>query len=299
MPSNNLPKAIETKKDIKKLIIISGEGNLVHNIISLCKKKNIEVFLFPLTKNENWDVEEDKIFKRENIVDFIKKNNLTDIIACGKSSRDFLNLWTFIREFKIISPTKNGLKNLYTVASFIYNIPKTKYKGDNSLLSSMIASLENAFECKIHCINNLFPELVAAEGDFALKKTPKSFCKDIEFGIKVTKTIGNLDIGQSIIIQNRNVIGVEAVEGTDNLLLRCKELLSKKHKPGILLKIKKPSQDPRVDLPAIGPKTIENAYNAGLAGIVIEANNTLIADKEEVIKKLNEYKMFALSKKIL
>ena len=117
--------------------------------------------------------------------------------------------------------------------------------------------------------------------------------KDVSFGISVAKTIGDLDIGQAVVIQQGIVLGVEAAEGTKSLLCRCNRL-SKKGEKGVLVKIKKPHQDARVDLPAIGPQTVLQANEAGLGGIAVEAGSSLIIQREEVIRLADDFAIFVL-----
>lgn len=289
--SNNL------EKDIKKITIIAGNGNLVSNIIDLCQKKNIEVFLIPLISGKEWGPIPKKIYKYGSYEKFLKYHKCYDSITCGGLPRHNLMPKYIIKKSFSNFSKKISIRNFILSLQLILYLSTTKHKGDDSMLSRIISFLEKK-GLRMHSINKLFPELTACEGNLGAVKMPRSFKEDIDFGIKVAKTIGNLDIGQSVIIQKMNVVGVEAIEGTDKLLLRCKDLMNKEQRKGILVKIKKPVQDSRMDLPAIGIKTIENAHNCGLAGIVLDVGNTLIIDKKEVIKKLNEYKMFAYGVKV-
>jgi DUF1009 family protein len=90
-----------------------------------------------------------------------------------------------------------------------------------------------------------------------------------------------MDVGQAVVVQQGVVLGVEAIEGTDALLERC-GALRRDGPGGVLVKIKKPQQDPRLDLPTIGVTTVEHASAAGLRGIAVEAGGSLIVDREHV-----------------
>ena len=116
---------------------------------------------------------------------------------------------------------------------------------------------------------------------------------DIEFGLKVSQEIGALDIGQSVIVQNGMIVGVEAVEGTDALIDRC-AALQQKGRGGILVKTRKPQQDKALDMPTIGVQTIMNAHKAGLAGIVLHADNVIGIDIKTVAKYADKYKLFVI-----
>ena len=133
--------------------------------------------------------------------------------------------------------------------------------------------------------------LLAPHGIIGRQKPSKHALKDIEYGKTIAHGIGALDIGQSIIVQDGVVLGVEAVEGTDQLIERCQALQSK-GKGAVLVKMKKPNQDARIDMPTIGVQTIINIAEAGFAGIAVEAGGTLVIDREAVIKEANQRKVF-------
>jgi DUF1009 family protein len=113
------------------------------------------------------------------------------------------------------------------------------------------------------------------------------------------RDIGRLDIGQGLIICNGQVIGVEALEGTDALISRCGELLAARGETyrGVLVKIKKPSQESRVDLPSIGPKTIANLQQWGFAGVAVEASGSLIIGRVQTVELADSHKMFIMGVK--
>jgi DUF1009 family protein len=104
---------------------------------------------------------------------------------------------------------------------------------------------------------------------------------DIGRGIEILTALGSLDIGQAVVIQQGVVLGIEAVEGTDRLMERCKDL-HREGRGGVLVKMPKPGQESRVDAPTIGSRTVERAHRAGLAGIAVEAGGTIVLDREAV-----------------
>ena len=106
---------------------------------------------------------------------------------------------------------------------------------------------------------------------------------DIRRGLDVVQQIGRLDIGQAAIVQNGFVIGVEGAEGTDRLIQRCAEFVNPDLPGGVLVKAAKPTQDRRVDLPAVGLSTIEHVVAAGLRGIAVETDRALVVDREDMV----------------
>ena len=105
---------------------------------------------------------------------------------------------------------------------------------------------------------------------------------DIQRGLVVAKALGAVDVGQAVVVQQGFVLGVEAVEGTDALIARC-GALRRGGDGGVLVKIAKPGQDHRVDLPTIGVATVTNCVAAGLRGIAVEAGACLVVDLPAVV----------------
>ncbi len=117
---------------------------------------------------------------------------------------------------------------------------------------------------------------------------------DIAHGIKVAKILGAMDIGQAVIVQQGLVLGVEAIEGTDALIVRAGPL--RRDGPGgVLVKIAKPQQDRRIDLPTIGPETVERVAAAGLRGIAVHAGNTLLLDRDALIAAADAAGLFIIA----
>ena len=108
-------------------------------------------------------------------------------------------------------------------------------------------------------------------------------CSDIEFGWRIAKEMGRLDIGQSIAVKEQEVIAVEAIEGTDRMIERAGQLC--RHGGWTLIKVAKPDQDLRFDVPTVGPDTIENLHSQrGGKALVVEAGKTLVVDREQLVE---------------
>ncbi len=114
---------------------------------------------------------------------------------------------------------------------------------------------------------------------------------DIARGLRVARTLGALDVGQAVIVQQGLVLGVEAIEGTDELLRRC-ATLRREGVGGVLVKVEKPGQEPRADRPTIGLRTVLLAAETGLRGIAVEANATIVLDRDEVVRTADRAGLF-------
>jgi DUF1009 family protein len=116
---------------------------------------------------------------------------------------------------------------------------------------------------------------------------------DIEHGMRVAHALGAVDIGQAVIVQQGLVLGVEAAEGTDELLRRC-AALRRDGPGGVLVKMAKPGQERRADRPTIGPRTVALAAASGLRGIAAEAGMALVIDRAELVRVADQAGFFLI-----
>ncbi|MFY7961096.1 MAG: LpxI family protein [Elsteraceae bacterium] len=166
------------------------------------------------------------------------------------------------------------------------------FMGDDGLLRNLAAEFErDGFQ--IVAIQTVLPEALAPEGCWTEAKPSEHDALDIQRGVAVASALGAVDVGQGAIVQQGLVLTVEAIEGTDAMIDRAKTL----RRPGgggVLVKLAKPGQDDRLDLPTIGPVTLRNARDAGLVGIAVEAGRSLIVDRETVIAEANAAGLFVV-----
>jgi len=109
--------------------------------------------------------------------------------------------------------------------------------------------------------------------------------QDIEFGLLIAKELGRLDIGQTVVVKNRAVMALEAIEGTDACIIRGGKLANG---GAVVAKVAKPQQDNRFDVPTVGYKTIESMIEAGATALAIEADKTLLVERDKVIALAEE-----------
>lgn len=156
-------------------------------------------------------------------------------------------------------------------------------KQDDAILRTVADYLEeeniHIRESTLYLSHLLFPQ-----GVLTRKRPNEEQIKDIEFGWKNARAIGSLDIGQCVVVRNCSVVAVEAIEGTDATILRGGQLAKEK---AVVVKVKKPGQDFRFDLPATGLTTIENLKSVNGSVLAVEAGQALLFDQERVIEKAN------------
>lgn len=170
-------------------------------------------------------------------------------------------------------------------------------RGDDGLLKVLTRGLEKRGITVVGA-HQIVPDLAAAEGTLTAAGPKQSDWRDIEAGRAAAKAIGALDIGQAAVAIGGRVIALEGIEGTKGLLERTRELrghgrLAGKTR-GVLVKCAKPGQELRVDLPSIGPQTVEAAHAAGLAGIAVEAGRSLILEGPTTLSRANELGLFII-----
>jgi hypothetical protein len=181
-----------------------------------------------------------------------------------------------IRKTRLFS----GLPDLRAAAL----LARMLYKKDDSILRAVAAELESegitVRESTLYLDN-----LLAPAGVLTRRKPSKDEQKDIAFGWEMAKEIGRLDIGQTVVIKDRAVLAVEAIEGTDEAILRGGRLCGR---DAVVVKICKPQQDLRFDLPAIGMQTIRTMKEVKAGCLAVEAGKAIIFDRESVIAEADE-----------
>lgn len=169
--------------------------------------------------------------------------------------------------------------------------------GDNELLSSIVTFLEEE-GFRVAGAEEVVRELLTPEGMIGSIYPDKRAQTDIETGARIARAIGALDIGQAVMVQNGIILGVEAAEGTDGLIRRCAPL-KLEEKGGVLVKVKKPQQERRVDLPTIGVETVERLAEQGFSGVAVEAGASLILNRREVARRADALGVFVIGFSIL
>ncbi len=177
----------------------------------------------------------------------------------------------------------------FTIYMFMSHfLLRTKDCKDDSLLLTVV----DAFERKgIHLLpgTDFAPELLVQRQILTRRGPDSAQWKDICFGWKLAREMGRLDIGQSVSVKNQAVLAVEAIEGTDEAIRRAGQLCGRNG--FTVVKVAKPHQDMRFDVPTFGPGTIETMVEAGARVLAIEAQKTIFIDKDTVIDMANKNKI--------
>ena len=208
------------------------------------------------------------IGKLGKIINTLKKNQVTKVTMIGKVTKEILySEGAIIPDFRAIK--------------LLTSLPDRK---DDTIMNAIVKELE---EEKMEVMDQtlLIQPLLPAPGVLSKRKPTAEELEDIEFGFQVAKEIGRLDIGQTVVVKNKAVMAVEAIEGTDACILRGGTL----GKGVIVAKTAKPAQDNRFDIPCVGVQTIAAMIEAEASVLVMQAEKTLFVDQTSVLKLANEH----------
>lgn len=269
-----------------RLTVIAGRGDLPKHVVEAAKESEtlssvvaLQGFAdaddYPLSKSY-------RLGEFGGIIKHLKKQKVSHVCFCGNVDRpDF-------------SSVKPDLKAMFYLPGTI----RAAKKGDDALLRHLMGLFEKeGFE--VISPQEVCKPLLLPEGALGKHSLTDEHREDALGACHIAQSIGALDIGQGAVVAQGVTLAVEAQEGTDSMLMRCSALPqalrgTEDARVGVLAKMIKPSQDQRVDLPVIGPATIDNAAAAGLAGIVAEANGALVLHRDLVIEKADQLGLFVL-----
>ena len=264
---------------MSKIGIIAGGGKLPILIGESLIKAGKSVIFFciePYVKKRDYKKFVCVFVKLElisKILKLLKMHEIQKIIMAGNVKR----------------PSLKDIKFDYKTLKFIKEYA-LQPKGDDKLLLSIVEFIEKEGFCFINWKEEV-KDLFVKEDNLSKKKPNKISLENLNKGLQVYKTLGKIDLSQSIIIQNNIVLGIEASEGTDELIKRCYKY-KKKGDRGILIKLSKYNQDNRFDLPVIGMKTFKLLKKYNYEGIFVEKEKLIILEKEKIIKFCNDNSLF-------
>lgn len=267
-------------KKIDSVAILAGKGWLPRHVYTSCLEKDIKCEVIGLEGQISEELFEDvkyDVFPLHAVSKILKKIRSLDIkhiVLAGAVKRTIVT--------KLLLDTK-GPKLLAMIMKAGIS--------DNTILSTVLEFLEKEGFI-IVSPEQIADSLIVKKGHLTDMKPDKGAVADIKKGISILKAIANFDVGQALVIQNGLVLGVEAAEGTDELIKRCGKIQQKDDERCVLVKACKPMQDRRVDLPCIGAHTIIHLKENNFKGIAIEAGSALILDKETTMNEANKLGIF-------
>ncbi len=263
-----------------KLGIIAGGGNLPSILIEQCEQQKRAFVIVALKGHAEPKIVANRphlwvrLGAAGEAVKYLQDHNVSDLSLVGTVSKPSIadlrpDFWTA----------------KFLAASGAYN------KGDDGLLQALINHLEETEGFRVAGIDDLVPDLIAACECMTELSPSERDMTDIQVGIAAAKDQGRRDIGQGVVVSDGSILASEDRAGTDAMLSGLKPGDQRR---GILVKMLKPGQERRADLPSIGPDTISIANSAGLRGVAVEAGSALIIDRENMIAAANASGMFVI-----
>jgi UDP-2,3-diacylglucosamine hydrolase len=268
--------------NLSTLGIIAGGGRLPLQLVEACQATGRPFFV--LAFDESADIAAISHVPHAVVrlgavgeaLNYLRGADVAEVVMAGKVKRP---------SFSGLRPDRVGTRLLSRMGGAFFS-------GDDALLSAIVGFLEEE-GFSVLGSDDVLGGLVTPAGLLGKIHPDQRSRSDIAYGMKVIKALGALDIGQAVIVEHGYVLGVEAAEGTDALIERCAPL-RREDKGGVLIKAHKPSQETRVDLPAIGPNTVDAIHRSGFAGIAVEAGGSLLLDKDTIIAKADALGIFVM-----
>jgi DUF1009 family protein len=253
-----------------KLGIVAGGGNVPRSLIAACQKLGRPFYVVCLEGQADQDLAANlphiwlPLGAASKLKALVTEQNITELVMIGRVRR----------------PSMLEIKPDWLALKVLTKIGMTML-GDDALLSAIGKAMEDE-GIKVISAQDIFADVLTPTGQLGSIAPDTEAQRDIARGLEVATALGRLDIGQSVVVQQGMILGVEAIEGTDALIARCGPL-RRQGVGGVLVKIAKPQQDNRYDLPTVGPDTIAALIAAGLRGVVLEAGRSLLVDRERAI----------------
>ncbi len=197
-----------------------------------------------------------------DIIATLKSYRVTEALMVGKVPKSLLYK-------KKVTPDIRAMKLLFSL----------KERSDDALLRALAGELEKE-GIRLLDTASFSPHLLTPEGVLSMRKPTKDEWKDIEYGWKIAKEIGRLDIGQAVVVKERAVTAVEAIEGTDEAILRGGSYAKG---GGVVVKVSKPQQNMKLDVPVVGMNTLSSMVKVKATVLALEAGRSIMVGRDQML----------------
>ena len=260
---------------METLGLLAGIGHLPVDVAQSAKKLGYKVVAIAVVPETDPELPENadvfytiNVGKVGKILQTLKQNDVKNVTMIGKVTKE------------VLYKTGVVIPDLTTIR-VLASLPDRK---DDTIMNAIVKLIEDA---GMHVMDQtvLVRPLLPEPGVLTKRKPTEQEWKDMQFGFRMAKELGRLDIGQTVVVKTQAVMALEAIEGTDACILRGGFL----GKGGVIVaKTAKPAQDNRFDMPSVGTTTLTSMIHAGATGIVIEAGRTLLVDRKRTLAMADE-----------
>ena len=263
--------------NVTRIGLIAGEGQLPLHVARNARIQGIEVVPFMVGKDSS-KLRDLCKHKGHRIVpgllgrtlDMLLQEKITHLVFAGKVDK-----WVLLKDPRIDAVAVEAIRQFSRM-------------NDDAIMLWLIEQLEQR-GIQVLPQADFLRELFLPERLLSKRAPNDAELRDARYGFEMAKEMGRLDIGQSIVAHSGMILAVEAIEGTDECLKRAGKVSGRKG--GVVVKVAKPDQDPRFDIPTVGLRTLKTMRKAGLHMLVTEASRTLYLEPEEMIAFANRHKM--------
>ncbi len=272
-----MPVKAYSRSDTKKRLgLITGMGELPKAVASEAKKMGYKVVAIALQPPADEsikpyvdDFHKISIGRFGGLISLLKKLSINDAVMAGKVPKGLL----YTNKASLF-PDLKAVKLFFSL----------KDRADDTIMKAVVKELEKN-GVKVHSTTTFTKSLLAPEGVLTRKKPSKVDLADIEFGWEIARKMGKLDIGQTVVVKNQAVMAIEAIEGTDEAIKRGGGLAVK---GAVVIKVSKPKQDMRFDVPVVGIETLNSMKETGVRVLAVESGKCIIVEREKFLEKADE-----------
>lgn len=254
---------------MEKIGLIAGNGSLPIIFAKEAKKMNFDIIAVAIKEEASKDLEKlvDKIYwisvgDLSKLFDVFKKEDIKEAVMIGQIAKKRI----YDKQIKIDERLGGLLESLPT--------QKT-----TDILAKVCLELERA-GIKMLSSTTFLSEFLPKKSTLTKNAPTEKEWEDIEFGRQIAKKLADMDVGQTVVVKEKAVVAVEAMEGTDETVRRAGGIANGKL---VVVKMASPTQDERFDIPVIGPRTIKNLIKAKVSCLAIEAEKTFVIDREQTV----------------
>jgi DUF1009 family protein len=255
--------------------LIAGNGRFPFLVLDGARAQGVEMVIAAIKEESAPEIEHQAatcewvgVGQLGRLIRFFKREQVTHAIMAGQVKHHQI--------FRL-----NALPDLRMVRM----LARLSTRNTDSVISAVADELAREGITLLDSTTFLEP-LLAAEGVLTRRAPSKEEQADMDYGLGVAREIGRLDLGQTIAVKDRAVVAIEAMEGTDAVIIRAGEVT--RGRGFVVVKVAKPDQDMRFDVPVIGLPTIENMIRAGATALHVTAGKTLLFDRDELVKRADD-----------
>lgn len=259
---------------MKSLGLITGQGNMPRAIALEAKRQGYSIVAVAISGLTDPSIEHYadtvkwfKAGKAGAVIRYLRDNEVGEVVFAGKFPKSLIVRGALMPDFRLIK--------------FLFNL---KDRGDDSILNAVGKELARD-DIKLLDMRDFCRGLLAPEGTLTRRGPSREEWKDIEYGFRMAKGVGGLGIGQTVVVKDQAVTAVEAIEGTDEAVLRGGRLAGE---GAVVVKVSRPEQDMRLDVPVVGLTTLECMVETGARVLALEAGSSILLDRDQFLGKADE-----------